>query len=274
MGTSYSHVKIEQHGPVLWVALNRPEVRNAFNQTMIAELTTLFSGADAGGDATAESPLDTAHVRAVVLGGTGDMFSAGADLSWMQEAAGYSRYDNEVDAQRLASMFDAIEGCAVPVIARVNGAALGGGVGLVAACDIAIAAEGTIFGFTEARLGIAPAVISPYVLRAIGPRQARALFITGERFGAERAERIGLVHRVVPAAELDEAVQQALSGILECGPAAIRACKRLTAEVPLMGRREARTFTVETIAALRASDEGREGMAAFLEKRKPSFATS
>ncbi len=266
-------IRSEQCGSVLWVTLDRPQVRNAFNPAMIAALTNLFTGlgvpsrSDPGAAHAGDGPP-----RAVVLAGAGQSFSAGADLAWMRSTATYTLPDNEADAARLARMFDAIEDCPLPVVARVHGAALGGGMGLVAACDVAIAAEGTVFGFTEARLGIAPAVISPYVLRAIGPSHARALFVTGERFDSARAERIGLVHRVVDPAGLDAAVEQTLSAILACGPAAVAACKRLVAAVPALDRDGACALTTATIAALRASDEGQEGMQAFLEKRTPWYA--
>jgi len=261
MDQRYNHLRIEQQGSVLRVTLNRPEVRNAFNPLMIAELTAVFSHLEAEGE-----------VRAVVLSGAGESFCAGADLSWMRAMAAYTHEENVADAVRLAEMLEAVEGCDVPVVARVHGAALGGGAGLVAACDVVVASSEATFGFTEARLGIAPAVIAPFVLRKIGPGHARALFVTGERFNAARAERIGLVHRVVDRAALDDAVQDALTGILSCGPEALRACKWLVAEVPGLSREAARAYTAETIATLRASPEGQEGMRAFLERRIPSFA--
>ena len=256
----YDFVRVEQRGPILSVTLDRPAVRNAFNPPMIAELTAVFSQVEAGGE-----------VRAVVLAGAGESFCAGADLSWMRAMAAYTREENVADAVRLAEMLAAVEGCAVPVVARVHGAALGGGAGLVAACDVVVSSSDTLFGFTEARLGIAPAVIAPFVLRKIGPGHARALFVTGERFDAGRAERIGLVHRVTDRDALDGAVRDALTGILSCGPAAVHACKELVAAVPTLSREAARAYTAETIATLRASSEGQEGMRAFLEKRKPSF---
>jgi len=260
MTTHYQHLQVERREAVLHVTLNRPEVRNAFNPTMIAELTEVFGGVTPDGG-----------IRTVVLVGAGESFCAGADLSWMRAMAAYTREENVADALRLAHMLEAVEGCAVPVVARVHGAALGGGAGLVAACDVVIATPETLFGFTEARLGIAPAVIAPFVLRKIGPGHARALFMTGDRFDAARAERIGLAHRVVDHARLDAAVQDVLTSILSCGPAAVRACKELVARVPELARDEARAYTAETIAGLRASPEGQEGMRAFLEKRKPSF---
>src|ERR671937_518808 len=220
MTTEYQHVQVEQRGPALWVTLNRPAVRNAFNPAMIAELTALFTGVEGDGE-----------TRVVVLAGAGAGFCAGADLTWMREVAAYTHDENVADALRLVAMLEAVDGCAVPVVARVHGAALGGGVGLVAACDVAVAAADALFAFSEARLGIAPAVVAPFVLRKIGPRHARALFVP-----------------------------------------ALRACKRLVAEVPGMSREEARAYTAEMIATLRASPEGQEGMRAFLEKRPPCFA--
>ena len=260
MNAQYQYLQLDQRGAVLRVTLDRPAVRNAFNPPMIAELTAVFNRVEAGGE-----------TRAAVLAGAGESFCAGADLTWMRAMAAYTREENIADAVRLSEMLEAVEGCAVPVVARVHGAALGGGAGLVAACDVVVSSSDTLFGFTEARLGIAPAVIAPFVLRKIGPGHARALFVTGERFDAARAARIGLVHRVTDRTGLDGAVQDALTGILSCGPAAVRACKELVAEVPGLSRKAARAYTAETIAALRASPEGQEGMRAFLEKRKPSF---
>jgi len=263
MVSQHQYVSVQRAGPTLHVQLNRPEARNAFNPLMIAELTAVFGGVAPDGD-----------VRAVVLAGAGESFCAGADLTWMRAMAAYTLEENVADAMRLAEMLEAVEGCAAPVVARVHGAALGGGAGLVAACDVVVSASETLFGFTEARLGIAPAVIAPFVLRKIGPGHARALFVTGERFDAARAERSGLAHRVVDRAGLDAAVQDVLTSILSCGPGAVRACKELVARVPELSRDEARAYTAETIAGLRASAEGQEGMRAFLEKRKPSFVAS
>src|SRR5205823_4307797 len=175
---------------------------------------------------------DDGETRVVVLAGAGASFCAGADLTWMREMAAYTHDENVADALRLAAMLEAVEGCAVPVVARVHGAALGGGAGLVAACDVVVAAADALFGFTEARLGLAPAVVTPFVLRKIGPGHARALFVSAERFDAARAERIGLVHHVADAARLDAAVQEVVSAITACGPAALRACQRLVADVP------------------------------------------
>jgi methylglutaconyl-CoA hydratase len=258
-----SHIRVEHEGAVLRVTLNRPEVRNAFNPRLIAELNAVFGGLTAGG-----------ATRAVVLSGSGAAFCAGADLNWMREMAGNSHDENVADALRLVDMLEAVDASPVPVIGRVHGAALGGGTGLAACCDIVVATDDAQFGFTEARLGLAPATIAPFVLRKIGPGHARALFVTGARFDARRAERIGLAHRVVDHGSLDAAVAEAVANILSCGPAAIQACKQLVSTLPGMPPSEARAYTAEAIAALRAAPEGQEGMRAFLEKRRPCFAES
>lgn len=261
--TTYQYLDMEQRGVALWITLNRPQARNALNPDVVAELTAAFGAVDVDGEA-----------RAVVLAGAGASFCAGADVAAMRAMASYTHDENVADATRLALLLEAIEGCPLPVIARVQGAALGGGVGLVAACDIALAAEGALFGFTEVRLGIAPAVIAPFVLRKIGPGQARALFLTGERFDAARAARIGLIHRVTAPEYLDAVVQETLAAVAACGPQALRACKDLIATVPGLSREKVRRFTAELNASLRLSEEGQEGLRAFLEKRAPCFAKS
>jgi methylglutaconyl-CoA hydratase len=253
-------IAIDRSGAVVRVRMNRPDVRNALDVRMVAELSEAFSSIAA----------DT-QVRAVVLEGAGSTFSGGADINDMRRSLELSRDENRADALRLSDLFAGIDDCPVPVIARVQSAALGGGSGLIAACDIVIAADDAIFGFTEARLGIVPAVISPFVLRKIGAGHARALFTTGERFGTERALRIGLVHRVVPAAELDAAVDATLDDVLACGPQAARMAKNIARTVLALDKREAREWTAATIAELRSSDEGQEGLRAFLEKRKPTW---
>ena len=190
----------------------------------------------------------------------------------MKKAGGYSREENEADALRMARMLRAIDACSKPVVALVHGAAIGGGVGLVAAADIAIAAEGTVFSLAEVRLGILPSVISPYVLRAIGPRQARDLFLTGDRFDASEARRIGLVHSVVAADRLEEAGRRKVDSLLAAGPEAVGVAKRLIEQVSGMNPEDAMPLTAKTIAERRASAEAREGLSAFLEKRRPSWA--
>ncbi|WHL17376.1 enoyl-CoA hydratase-related protein [Stenotrophomonas acidaminiphila] len=243
--------------------LNRPELHNAFDAGLISTLTAAL-------EAVAADPA----VRAVVLAGHGPSFSAGADLQWMRAMAGASQEENRQDALALARLMRTLDELPKPTIARVHGASFGGGVGLVACCDIAIAAEGARFGLTESRLGLLPAVISPYVLAAIGPRQARRWFATGEHFDAADALRMGLVHQVVAADALDAAVQRQLELIGKAGPVAAASAKVLVREVHAApaDRDALDRANAGLIAALRASDEGREGLSAFLEKRPPRWA--
>ncbi|HLZ22683.1 MAG TPA: enoyl-CoA hydratase-related protein [Ktedonobacterales bacterium] len=259
----YRHLRIERRGIAAYVTLARPDVHNAFNARLIAELHAAFQtlSADDG-------------VRAIVLQGEGPSFCAGADLNWMRASLDFMREENIADALRMADMFRAIDTCRHAVIGRIHGAALGGGSGLTAVCDIALAAEDARFGFTEARLGISPAVISPFVLRKIGVSHARALFLTAERFDAARALAIGLVHRVVPANMLDDAVQSTLRHIGQSGPAGVRAAKLMTQIVPTLPGDEARETTAATIADLRVGAEGQEGIRAFLEKRHASWISN
>lgn len=251
---------VSRAGAVARVALNRPDVRNAFDDALVAEATESFRAL--GADPT---------VRAIVLSGEGKTFCAGGDLAWMSRMVTYGREENERDADALAGLFATIDGCPKPVVARVQGAALGGGAGLAAVCDVVVAAERALFGTTEVRLGIAPAVISPYVVRKIGESRARHWFLTGERFDAHEARAAGLVHRVVPEAELDREVSAVTSALLEGGPEALAASKRLAREVGRLDPETARAVTVRVIAERRASVEGQEGMRAFLEKRKPAW---
>jgi methylglutaconyl-CoA hydratase len=260
---TYQHLRLARRGATALVTLDRPEVHNAFNARLIAELRGAF--ARLAGEA---------DVRAVVLAGEGRSFCAGADLHWMRSSLDLTHAENLADARRMADMLEAINACPCPVIARVQGAALGGGMGLLAVCDIAIAEEGARFGFTETRLGIAPAVISPFVVRKIGQSQARALFTTAERFDTARALQIGLIQRIVPAGELDAAVAETLAEIGKNGPAAVRAAKQVARTVAHVPPDEARRLTTETIAALRVSPEGQEGIRAFLEKRPATWVTS
>lgn len=254
------HTATDSRG-VATVTLNRPEVHNAFNDELIAELTSALL--EFGAEAT---------IRAVVVTGAGKSFSAGADLNWMRRTADYSADENRADALRAAQLMRTLDRLPKPTVARVHGAALGGGVGLVACCDIAVAADSAIFGLSEVRLGIVPAVISPYVVSAIGSRNARRYFLTAERIPANEARRIGLIHEVVASDDLDEAIERQLSAILEGGPIAVAAAKRLVAEVAGLPIDDALTATTaDRIAALRASEEGREGIAAFLEKRRPAW---
>jgi methylglutaconyl-CoA hydratase len=256
----YQHLLMEQDGPLARVTLNRPELHNALNDALIGEIRDVF-----GALAAAEG------VRVVVLTGAGLSFCAGADLGWMQRAVDYSVEENLADALNLVAMLTAIDTCPKPVVARVNGAALAGGAGLVAACDIAIAAETARFGFTEARLGLTPATISPYVVRKIGESQARALFLTAERFEAPRAAAIGLVHQVVPAEELDATVERTVRNLLAGGPQALAENKALLAGIRTREGDALGRFTAEMIARLRTSPEGQEGLRAFLEKRTPGW---
>lgn len=240
--------------------MSRPEVHNAFNSELIGELR----------DAFLELGKDQ-NVRAVVLTGAGKSFCAGADLNYMRGIAKAGREENEADAKALSGMFAALRACPKPVIGRINGAAMGGGVGLVAACDISIAAESAQFGFTEVKLGLVPAVISPYVVERIGTARARRFFVTGERFDARVAEKIGLVDLTVPDDILDSVVKEQVRQITSSGPEAIGEAKKLVEAVATLPKEEMRQHAIRKIAELRGSQEGQEGMAAFLEKRKPKW---
>ncbi len=242
------------------LTLARAEVHNAFDDAMIAELTQALERV--GGDPA---------VRALVLAADGKSFSAGADLAWMKRMAGYGREENLADARALARLMRTLDRLPKPTIARVQGAAFGGGVGLVACCDIAIGTPAARFMLSEVRLGLIPSVISPYVVAAIGQRAARRYFLTAERFPAEEALRLGLLHRLVPEAELDAAVGETLSALLLGGPAALAAAKDLIFAVAPPLEEAVIEDTATRIAAIRATDEGREGIAAFLEKRKAAW---
>jgi methylglutaconyl-CoA hydratase len=206
-----------------------------------------------------------------VLTGAGPIFCAGADVQWMRKSKDYTEAQNAADARAMAHMYRALDECPRPVVAKVRGAALGGGSGLVACCDVVVAADGTTFGFTEVRLGIVPANISTFVLPKIGARAARRYFLTGERFDAAEAARIGLVHEVAPPDALDARVDAIVAALLECGPAAVATAKEIVREVSRLPREQAIDYTVRTIARARVSPEGQEGLAAFLEKRKPRW---
>ncbi len=266
-GTVSPAVRLERRGPggsIAWVTLSRPEVHNAFDATLIAELRTTFASL------ARESP---AELRCVVLAGDGPSFCAGADLDWMRAASTLDVEGNEQDAMGMADMLEAIDTCPAPVIARVHGTALGGGMGLCAVSDLVIAESGTRFGFSETRLGILPAVISPFVIAKIGESHARALFPGGRRIDAIRAQRIGLVHEVVEGNEaLDRAVDAAVADLLMAGPTAARAAKAIVREVRGLGHGSAKWHTARVIARQRVTDEAREGFAAFDEKRRPSWA--
>jgi methylglutaconyl-CoA hydratase len=253
-------LRIRRDGPVERITLNRPEVRNAFNEALVDELTRwAAAAAEPGGP------------RAAVLDGAGKAFCAGADVAWMTETAAYSREENLRDAGRMARMFAALDALPFPLVGRVHGAVLGGGCGLVAVCDMVAADESTMFGFTEVKLGIVPAVISPYVLAKIGRSAGRELFLTGQRFTAERALAIGLVHAVVPEAGLDAAVDAYIGEILASGPEAVAAGKHLVRTILDRTPAEALERTADIIATRRASAEGQEGLRAFLEKRRASW---
>jgi methylglutaconyl-CoA hydratase len=245
---------------VATVTLNRPEVHNAFNALLIAELTRAFGLLATRND-----------VHVIVLKGNGPSFCAGADINWMRDSLDYSTEGNIADALRMSDMFSAIRDAPQPVVGRVHGAALGGGMGLVAVCDISVAASDTRFGFTEARLGIVPAVISRFVVPKIGESWARALFLTAERFDAARAERIGIIHHVAAPEALDAVVVSVLSSLRACGPQALRTVKTLLHGLTELAEAEQRQFTAQTIARARTGDEGQEGLRAFLEKREPSW---
>jgi methylglutaconyl-CoA hydratase len=251
---------IQQDGPVVRVTLNRPEVRNAFNEESIAALTAWAESVRAGGP-----------TRVAVLAGAGKVFCAGADLTWMSKMVGYSREENVRDAGTMARMFEMLDRLPIPLIGRIHGAALGGGAGLAAVCDIVIAAENASFAFTEVKLGILPAVISPYAIAKIGRSAARELFLTGARFSAARAKEIGLVHAVGEDVELDRMVAKYVNDLMTSAPEAVAAAKALIAEVPARGRAEATALTIDAIADRRVTREGQEGMRAFLEKRAPSW---
>jgi methylglutaconyl-CoA hydratase len=244
-------LRIERDGPLLRVTIAKPERRNAFDAGLIAELAGAFS--------------DVGDARVVILAGDGPSFCAGADVDWQRSAIDLSYDDNVEDAMRLYRMMEAIDDCPAPVVARIQGYALGGGSGLVACCDVAIAGTDAVFGFSEVKLGIIPAVISPFVVPRIGVGAARRYFLTGERFDAEAALRIGLVHEV--AADLDEAVDRVTAELLSSGPEAVREAKRLLRELPTG------VDTAHIAARLRTSPEGQDGLRAFLERRTPDWAT-
>lgn len=243
------------------VWLNRPDVRNAFNDEVIAALTRTF-----------ESLSQDKDLRVVVLGAHGKAFCAGADLNWMKAMAGYSWDENRADAQRLADMLWTLDQCPVPVVGRVQGDCYAGGMGLAAICDVLVAVEGATFCLSEARLGLLPATISPYVIRAMGAQAARRYMVTAERFSAAQARALGLVHELTSPETLDAKVDEIVTTLVNNGPAAARACKALVRDVagqPLTA--ELRADTARRIADIRASDEGREGLASFLNKRAPNW---
>jgi methylglutaconyl-CoA hydratase len=260
---SQQFLVVKREGPIEHVRLNRPDVRNAFNAEMIAELLAWATSFKTHAE----------DVRAVVLSGAGKTFCAGADAAWLAKIAGQSEEENVSDAKATSIMFRALDQLPVPLIGRVHGAAIGGGAGLVAVCDIAIAADDAVFGFTEVKLGIIPAVISPFVVAKIGVSAARELFVTGARFPAARAYKMDLVHAVVPASDLDDTIDRYVAEIVSGGPEAIAAAKTLISDVTnATTAADATAVTAKALASRRASAEGQEGLNAFLQKRKPRWA--
>ena len=255
--TELVHLTVDERR-IARITLARPDAKNAFNAELIAQLTQAIAGV----------PADA---RCVVLASEGDTFCAGADLNWMRSMADYSPEQNTADSGALAALFAALDALPMPIVARVQGAAIGGGVGLVAMADIAVAVEAATFAFSEVRLGILPAVISPYVVRKVGPSFATAAFVTGIRFDSHRAFETGLVHSVVDEGQLDPEIERFVDAIVSGGPAAVNAAKRLVREVTGRSPAEVRDLTVERIAAARTSAEGQDGMRAFLEKRAPRW---
>ena len=257
-------LKIDIQKPIARVTFDRPDLHNAFNDEMVSLVTNAFTDIDSNPD-----------IRVVILGGNGKSFCAGADLNWMKRMALNTREQNVEDAKAAARMYLAIARCSKPVIARVHGAALGGGSGVVAACDIAVALETAQFGFTEVKLGIIPAIISPFVIARIGPGRAREFFITGERFFASTALDLGLVQHVAPdESSMNVTIDLKVTDILSSAPGAVAAAKRLVFGVFDRTLEDALDFTAEAIANARASEEGQAGMKAFLSREKPPWAAS
>ena len=260
MTTGYKTILVEKENKVVWITLNRPEVHNAFNSVMINELNAVFDLAK-----------DDPDVRVVVLTGKGKSFCAGADLNWMKEIIKYSFEQNLEESMNIAELMHKIYALPKPVIAMVNGAAIGGGTGFVSASDIAIASDNAKFGLSEVKIGLVPAAISPYVVRKIGESKAREYFFTGKRISAKTAKDIGLINDMVPFTELRARIDSLIEQLVTSGPEAIACCKELLIKVPRMNASEVKEFTARMIANLRVSEEGQEGMAAFLEKRKPKW---
>jgi methylglutaconyl-CoA hydratase len=257
----YETITFDARGPAIRVTLNRDDVRNAFNGRMLADLLDVFEAAPKvpGG-------------RVVVLTGVGSAFCAGADLNWMRAVRDFTYEQNLEESNQVAAVMRRIYDCPLPTIARVNGPAIGGGAGLVACCDLAVASEAARFSLSEVKLGLIPSCISPYVIKKIGEGPAREFFLTGERIPADKARAIGLVNEVAREGELDAVVARWVSQLVTSGPVAVAKCKELIKRVPQMDLDEAGPYTAEMIAQMRTSEEGQEGMAAFLEKRKPKWA--
>lgn len=260
MPDRYEHLKRRDAGTVATVTLARPDAHNALDAALIVELTRCF-----------EELADDERVRVVVLEGEGRSFCAGADVGYMRDTAGFSYEENVADAETLAEMYWVLDGCPKPVVAKVRGAAIGGGAGLVAVADVAVAGEETRFAFSEVRLGVAPATIAPFVARRVGHSRARSLFLTGERFGAQRAREIGLIDEVVPESDLEAAVEEKVEALLQGGPVAQDIIKRLLRQLETTEPMEQPGLTARVISELRTGEEGQEGLAAFLEKREPRW---
>jgi methylglutaconyl-CoA hydratase len=257
---SYTTLRFEISNHIARITFSRPEVHNAFHSGVIKEMRQVFA-----------EIAKTSDIRAVVITGEGKSFCAGADLNWMKAVAEYKFDQNLAESNELAELFNDMYTCTCPIIGRINGAAIGGGAGFVAVCDIAIGAQSAVVSFSEVKIGLVPACIGPYVIKKIGEGRSRELFITGERLTADRAKEVGLLNAVVPDADLDKTIDALLQQILTSGPNAISMAKELVSKVPQMNAAEYKPFTAEMIAKLRNSAEGQEGMAAFLAKRKPSW---
>lgn len=258
--TAFQTIRLAVDEKVARITFARPEVHNAFNATMIAELAQVF-----------DRVKTEASVRVVVLTGEGKSFCAGADINWMREIIDYSYEQNLSESLLLAEVLHKLYSFPKPTVAMVNGAAIGGGNGFLSACDIAVAAEEAHFGLSEVKIGLVPAAISPFVIRKIGESKAREYFLTGKRISAKKAQEIGLVNQVVPLEKLEGTVDELISLLLTSGPEALASCKELIFQVPQMSLEEVKEFTARMIANLRISEEGQEGMASFLEKRKPNW---
>ena len=256
----FKTIKFEKNGTVGNIIFNRPEIHNAFNALVIDEMLELFQAIEHDKD-----------LRVLVITGAGKSFCAGADLNWMRSVVNQSFEENLIESNKLADLFYKVYTCPLPVIGKINGAAIGGGTGFVAVCDIAIAAESAKFSFSEVKIGVVPACIGPYVIKKMGEGKARELFITGERMLAKRAHEVGLVNKFVADDMLDSTVDDLVQTILSSGPEAVSMAKKLVSEVPSMTPEQFKPYTAEMIAKLRISDEGQEGMDAFLNKRKPNW---
>ncbi len=258
--SDFDTILYERRGQVAWVTLNRPEVHNAFNVKMIEEITEAVHRVKEDG-----------AVRIVVLTGSGKSFCSGADLNWLREIVDYSFEQNLEESRALADVLFQLYTLTKPTIALVNGAAIGGGTGFLSACDMAVAAEEAVFGLSEVKIGLVPAAISPYVLRKIGESKAREYFLTGKRISAGKAQEIGLVNEVVPLEKLSESMDRLIEDLLTSGPEAMASCKELIMKTSNARIEDVKEFTAIMIAGLRVSEEGQEGMASFLEKRKPNW---